>query len=519
MKRLVLYPFLFALYVILSPLSANLEQLDPALALRPLAILLLAAAVGLLLFYGLFRDWHYAGYLVFMALVFFFMFGHLYRLVQDRLPTEGKDSRALVLLTLWGLGLILVSLKPAWTRLGGRARLTPFFNLVFSLALLYPGSIVLLDLLNRPPQAQAAQGEHLPDTGDLSFDCSSRPDIYLIVMDAYGRADVLAGLYDLDNQPILDALEEWGFYVAGESYANYIQTVFSVPAVLNFAKIDPPRAGVNGAEYFRGLVEDNRLMRALKRCGYQTIAIESGFYFTDHPEVDIFYSRESDLNAFEDLLLGGSPWEVVSNRLGLDPPAESYEGHRRRVHYSFRRLESVARLPGPKVVFAHIISPHPPFVFDGNGERTEPSRGYSLGDGDDFEGSPEEYTRGYAAQVEFVNRRLEAAIDKILSRSAAPPVILLQGDHGPGSRLNWGSPSDSCLWERTAVLNAIYLPGAGREALYPSISPVNAIRVALNAVFDAGLPLLPDQTYFTSYTLEGQAIDITAERSSQENCR
>jgi hypothetical protein len=519
LKRLVLYPFLFALYVILSPLSGNLDQLDPALALRPLAVLLLAAAAGLLLFYSLFRDWHYAGYLVFLALVFFFMFGHLYRLVQGRLPAEDKDFSALVLLILWGAGLGLLSLKPVWTRLGGRAWMTPFFNLVFGLALLYPGTVVLLDLLNRPTQAQASGSVDLPDTGEAAFDCSSRPDIYLIVMDAYGREDVLAGLYGFDNQPFLDALQDRGFYVAGESYGNYIQTVFSVPAVLNFTEIDPPRAGVNGAEYFRGLVEDNRLMRLLKRCGYRTMAIESGFYFTDHPDVDVFYSRESDLNAFEDLLLSGSPWEVISNRLGLDPPAESYEGHRLRVQYSFRRLESVARQPGPKVVFAHIISPHPPFVFDESGGRTEPGRAYSLADGEDFEGSLAEYRQGYAAQVQFVNRRLEEAIDAILSRSAIPPVILLQGDHGPGSRLNWSSPAGSCLWERTAVLNAVYLPGAGREALYPSISPVNAIRAALNASFDAGLPRLPDRTYFTSYALEGQAIDITAERSSQENCK
>jgi hypothetical protein len=170
------------------------------------------------------------------------------------------------------------------------------------------------------------------------------------------------------------------------------------------------------------------------------------------------------------------------------------------------------------MVFAHIISPHPPFVFDVHGKPTEPARGYSVNDGDDFQGTLDEYRAGYARQVQFVNQKLEWAIDAILANSPTPPVIILQGDHGPGSRLNWGSPAKTCLWERTSILNAYYLPGGGESRLYPSISPVNSFRVVLNAYFGANLPLLPDRTYFTSHRLERQAIEITAERSSRQNC-
>ena len=44
------------------------------------------------------------------------------------------------------------------------------------------------------------------------------------------------------------------------------------------------------------------------------------------------------------------------------------------------------------------------------------------------------------------------------------------------------------------ILNAYYLPGHA-DALYPSISPVNSFRVALNEYFDASLPLLEDVNY------------------------
>jgi hypothetical protein len=276
---------------------------------------------------------------------------------------------------------------------------------------------------------------------------------------------------------------------------------------------------VSGQAYFSKLMRHNQLMAALKRCGYTTYAIESGYSFTEHPEVDVYLRRGIGTNEFESLLLVDSPAEVLADELDLEPGELSYEAHRRRVLYCFEMLSKLYKEPGPKLVFAHIISPHPPFVFDQDGKSIEPRYGYYLGDGDDYQGSLNEYLSGYPAQVEFVNQKLEQVIDAILANSDPPPVIIIQGDHGPGSRLVWDSPSQTCLWERTPILNAYYLPEGGERLLYPSISPVNSFRVVLNAYFGAELPLLPDNTYFTSKRLPRQAVDITAERASRANCR
>jgi hypothetical protein len=93
-----------------------------------------------------------------------------------------------------------------------------------------PSYIVLTRLLLVPNNNHTAPANVLPSTGDKNLDCSNRPDIYYIVLDAYGRQDVLADLYNLDNRPFLDYLEGKGFYVASESHSNYMQTVFSIPA-------------------------------------------------------------------------------------------------------------------------------------------------------------------------------------------------------------------------------------------------------------------------------------------------
>lgn len=518
MKRLPLYPFLFVLYIILTPLVRNLDQLDPSLALRPLALLLLAAAGGLLLFYLLFRDWQYAGHLVFLLILFFFAFGHLNRFIKDQLSINGRVLDEKIFLAICAGVLGILAIKSVWTRLGGRTWLVSYLNFVVAFSLFFPFYGLINGFFHEPYSTRNVSSNVQTGMGDIMLDCSDTPDIYYIILDGYGRADVLMDLFGLDNQPFIDYLKRNGFYVAPESQTNYIQTVFSIPSSLNLNYVDPPGEGVNGQSYFSGLIRRNEIMATLKFCGYKTVSIESGFYFTNHPDVDVYLARGIGANEFESLLLADSPIDVLASELNLEPSELSYEAHRRRVLYSFEKLANLYKMNGPKFVFAHIISPHPPFVFDQSGKPVNPQQSYFIGDGDDYQGNLREYLTGYPAQVQFVNQKMEQVIDTILANSSSPPIIIIQGDHGPGSHLDWDSPKKTCLWERTPILNAYHLPGGGARLLYPSISPVNSFRIVLNAYFAAKLPLLPDETYFTSHRLERQAIDITAERSSRANC-
>ena len=518
LKSLSFYPFLFILYAVLAPLASNLDQIPPSLAVRPLVVLLVAAPVGMLLLYAVFRDWQYAAYLIFLVFACFFTFGHLSRLAQDRLTFLDEPRRELGFLAVWVILMLLLSLKPVWSALGGRTWMVPFFNIVFLLALVQPVYRVLANSIRTQPSIAATSTGAQTGAGELDLDCSSTPDIYYIIMDAYGRADVLEGLYGLDNRPFIEYLRNKGFFVAGESHTNYTQTIFSIPAALNFSYIDPPTGSQNDGQYFLKRINENALMRALKRCGYRITVLHSGYYYSDHLDADLRLSGSGILNEFEGLLLAGSPAAVLANEFKLEPPEQSYAAHRQRVQDGFNQLKWAYQVPGPKFVFAHVITPHPPFVFDASGGPIQSGRSYSIGEGDEFKGDLEEYRRGYAGQVQFANRRLEEAIDSILAKSNTPPVIIIQGDHGPGSRLDWSSPEGSCLWERASIFNAYYLPG-GSEQLYPSISPVNSFRVVLNTYFGTDLPLLPDRTYFTSHRLVRQAIDITAERDSHENCQ
>jgi hypothetical protein len=102
--------------------------------------------------------------------------------------------------------------------------------------------------------------------------------------------------------------------------------------------------------------------------------------------------------------------------------------------------------------------------------------------------------RGYRAQARFLGRRVAETVAEILAASPRPPILVIQGDHGPNSHWPGMDPA-----ERLPILNALYLPGGGAARLYPEISPVNTFRVILASYFGEPLELLPDEHYVSSY--------------------
>jgi len=515
-----IYPFLFVLFVILALLVTNIDEIDPALAARPAAVSLLCAAGLLLLFRAVFKDRHYAGYLAFLILFMFFTYGHLYNGVAAKLPKENAEVYPYALLGVQGALLAGLGFRPVWRRLGG-PRLAPILNLAAAFLVVVQSGIGLAALIERTPPLGWKSGVKpvVAVTGPVTeLDCSRSPDIYWIILDGYGRADMLKEIYDVDTSGFLESLKEMGFYVAEASHANYIQTVYAVPSALNFQYLPPKPANVNGYAHFPELIAQNRLTELLRQCGYQTVSFETGFIFTNYPDADVYLQYGADHNEFEELLLSNTPLELVQESLPAEPRPRSYEAHRARVNFAFDQLAGLPAMDGPQFVYAHIVSPHPPFVFDSHGSPIRPRRGYSISDGSDYLGTWAEYKAGYAGQVQYVNRRVEEAVRAILARSAEPPVIIIQGDHGPGGHLEWDSPERTCLRERTSILLAYYLPEGGSRLLYPEISPVNSFRVVLDAYFGVDMALLPDETYFTSHKPGGAFINITEQRDSNENC-
>jgi hypothetical protein len=288
----------------------------------------------------------------------------------------------------------------------------------------------------------------------------------------------------------------------------------------NFNHIQPWNSADEYEQYLFQPIQNNRVFRSLDKIGYTTVSLEGSVHFAEIRNSDVYLSRFLPLNDFEKLLLVDSPLEPLSNVFDLSLPLHTYKTHRQRTLYQLETLKEIPEsIPGPKIVYAHIIAPHPPFIFDQNGEFRVPERPFTLAEGTEFKGGKDEYWRGYQEQVKFVNREILSVVDAILARSKTPPVILIMGDHGPGSMFNWELDAPGCLWERTSNLYALLLPGHQDDGtLYPSITFINTFRVIFNTYFGTKLPLLEDNSYLMIWHHPTLKLDVTNQRDSRVGC-
>ncbi|MCU0244752.1 MAG: sulfatase-like hydrolase/transferase [Acidobacteria bacterium] len=352
----------------------------------------------------------------------------------------------------------------------------------------------------------AARRPRIPAGEDVrtSRPAAARPDIYYLVLDAYARADVLSEVFGFDNTPFVRGLEARGFTVAGRSYANYNLTQQSLASTLNMTYLDGLAKDVGYASSDReplyAMIRGNRVMAFLKSQGYRVVTVSSSIEPTDFRGVDRYFGFALSESEFRSVLLDTTPWPLF---FGSRRSAESYDAHRGRILNAFRSLEEAPYEKGPFFMFVHIMAPHPPFVLGPNGEAREPNYLFSMVDADRLHGNEpravDDYIVRYREQLAFLNTRILAAVDAILARSADPPVIVIQGDHGSRAYADLDRPEASYLEENLAILNAFHLPGPAGGSAYPEITPVNTFRLIFRGYFNADLELLPDASAWTTW--------------------
>jgi hypothetical protein len=404
--------------------------------------------------FGLLRLWlgeaRRAALTASLALALFFTYGHVYNALEQTGTGLGRHR---ILLPLWSL---LAAAGLAWIarRKDSPETATRALNLIGLVALIFP----LFQVTSFELRMLAGEGQtpiDLPGVQGLVRPAGQMPDVYFIIMDEYTRQDVLAQVYDYDNTPFLGALRAMGFTVVECAQSNYAQTELVLSSALNMdylpALDERFAAGTADRALLRHLIKDSLVERIFRSLGYQLVAFETGFYFSEFDDADL-YLRPSErglldgMSTFEVMLFKSSAGLVLTDFAAVLPSFllpnmdQPNDDKRRDVLYD---LETLARLPQegptPKFVFAHILLPHEPFVFDAEGQPINYPE--TLDDA--------QYKAAYRAQIEFLNQRMLVALGAIIEQSSTPPIIILQGDTGPGRVSHAG---------RMAVLSAFYLP-------------------------------------------------------------
>lgn len=331
------------------------------------------------------------------------------------------------------------------------------------------------------------------------------PDIYYIILDSYAGRGSLQQEFAFDNSSFLSTLDDHGFVINDGALSNYYRSAYSIASTLNMDYLHDlaARSGIDTLDGF-GLsrsIRQSMIRRILSQFDYQTVAFASGFFPTDISDADVYFPEDSrGLNRLENTLLS---WTLYAYLLpfsdnGTDALfVPTYSAHFNTISNTLNTLGTLGTADSPILVIAHVLVPHPPFVFDRDGEVTIPPRSFGLDDAGGFPGSFDEYSEGFIDQTIFINQKITDVVEGILATSTRPSIIILQGDHGVRWKCDMDAATCEDDWIAFSILDARLFPGVRITEEEAALSPVNTFRLILNAYFGAQLPYLPDRSFIS----------------------
>jgi hypothetical protein len=476
------YPVAISAYPALYLLSANAGQVNVGAVLRPMIASVLFGAVLFFIVWLFFRQVHKAALLTTLLLALFFTYGHVYMAVQKEWP----DIDYTIWLVIGWVTLLVLSLF--WVT-------RPKLNFISAAATLNTMALALLVMsvaqinFGTGGGVHRVAAENAPVQEDLVMP-QDAPDVYFFLLDSYGRSDLLKSAYGFDNSAFDQALMERDFYVASCSQSNYVRTEISLGSSLNMQYLQELDKAFVPESTARRVLWDSLKHSAVRynfeTLGYETVNFASGFDWLEIRDVDHFMSPpaiSSGMNDFEGLFLRTTLARYAQDLGWVDPDYILGVGFRDRFTYIFDHVDDIARMPQPTFSYIHLISPHPPFVFDPEGSPTYPPDYWN-----ERRMYPADlYQKGYVNQLQYLNKSMIEAVDDILANSTTPPIIIILSDHGP-----WLQPKDKRMHNYTAI----YFP-EHNDVLYSSITPVNIFRLVFNEYFGGNYDILEDVSYFS----------------------
>jgi hypothetical protein len=495
--------------------SENLGETYLDQTFGAVAAILLIAGMLVLLLAGLLRNPNKAAFVTTLLLVFIFIH-------SAALDSTTKVINIPPLIFLLGeitlflfIGFITLRSVTNWTKLNQTLNFMTGILLLLAVSRIVSygfsdGAILQPKALQ---QDTSHEGFTLPD---------NPPNVFFILVDAYARADVLNKYFGYDNSDFIDFLKKSGFAVADNSFGNYHHTPLAANTALNFEYITDTRDFADATPKARGSFLNNKILNnqagsIFNALGYEVVTIQSnGQYVRTAGATEL--TPDSNwlvLNDFETALLDTTLFPRVFKTL-----IQQLRSERSDIKYVIDEIGRQSAKKGPRFVIAHMTSPHPPFIFDREGNVPNISR-FDFGKLSHLKDNVE----AYGDQVHYLNTMLKVMIDEILANSESMPIIILQGDHG--LRLSMyinqlrdrTTMEDACFAELYPNLNAMYLPGdSAIDSFYDSITPANTFRLILDNYFGGNLGLLEDRSFYPEKDNDSATMNFTDISGQQNSC-
>jgi hypothetical protein len=489
------HPFLFALLPILNTLTRNPggTRLDDVAVVA--GVVLLGCTLIYLLVASAFRRRGPAGVVPLIVLLIVLLFygksalGSISRKVAGAPPAVVLGA----VLCLIAFGVWWLARRPRFLD-----RVNTFFALTGLLMVGWLGIRFVADQMRaRSLIRRSVLVKELASPVSSKGGSAPQRDIYLIVLDEYANAAVLRDQFQFDNRQFEDSLRQLGFTIPLLVRSNYVHTLLSLPSLVNFAHLTRVAAEVGprstDASLPNYLLENNRVASFLQSRGYQFLFFPSQWWpstsrnrnadWEFEPWTGFNLGREATRSHFRRSLLS-------TTALGLLEQDGSWDAdHIKRTLAAF---EEVPRRSEPTFAFAHLVSPHWPYVFRADCRLSQQtSTEGRLG-----------RQRAYIEQLQCVNQLLLHTVTSILQRSSVPPLILLQGDHGTNllrysAAKNAASVTPAQARERFGAFGAYYLPADGGRLFADSVTIVNVFQKVLSHYYGADVAPAPDELYLS----------------------
>jgi hypothetical protein len=495
MKKIPLFLLLLAAYPCISLYAHNIAEMSLVDVVRPLAVSWLVIGILFAVLLAFTRKVGQSAITVGMVFLVISSYGAFYNVARTWQVwgiAIGRHRTILpVIVILLSIGCWLLFKAKS----GTVAEWTCGLN-IFSVVLI---AFPLFTLVTHTNQIRFPQRSATLPSGQSSTLASAYPDVYYFILDSYGRADYIDQYMKYDNTPFINSLTRNGFSVLDCGLSNYSYTRLSLATSLNMNYItelgDEFVPGELDETLLDPLIQNNQVMQAFQYRGYKTVALVTGYPFTELRNADYYFQPPEKMftkpvmTEFEYMVIQNTLFSIVSKNeafikmFGLDFP---YYQKWNTEHYIIEQMKQIPSIQGPKFVFIHLVTTHRPYIFRSDGSILNDLR-YYKDDGvpvnDDY------YIQGYQYGLDFTNEYMLELVDLIQSKSTVPPIIIIQGDHGvrqPG---------------RLSILNAISFPG--QSGLFSkTTTPVNTFRIILRTLFGESLENLPDQSYTSDVNIK-----------------
>jgi hypothetical protein len=437
--------------------------------------------------------------------------------IPQQFKTELSESILLGILIVLLAGAIAWLIRKALHSYPILQRVQPYKVLLFAVVFIF--GIQAARGVERYWDMRKELSYHYPaPTAAQTGSIKSKPDIYYLLYDRYGNKDQLKHNFDFDNSDIYKFLGSKGFVNRTDAFSNYPFTMSSVPSTMamNYFPEFEQKFGTQGkwqsAYAYRSVLNNPPVAQILKQNGYQYNQLSSWWDFSrvgikadTNPTISFrlrafgghFYLTDLQRDIVHKSIL--SPWLKKGVSVGdkavlkydLDRnPRENFESQMG----ALRTIAGRSDKSSPNYTFAHILAPHPPYLFAADGS-------WPAYDGEANDNGVDEAVK-YVNEAKYVNSQIKSLVNYIQQNDPGA-VIVIQADEGPYPKQFRGDitidnyydplklPLDK-MQQKFGVFASYYLPNAPAGNAAQIHASVNTFRVVLNSYLGYDFPLLPD---------------------------